>query len=321
MTSNVGNCPRKILYFVKMFRWIFIGMLLMGFMDASGQETIDLVTVSGRYGVPSVYQQIPGQATESAFLANAKLPLQFSENTIWLNNLTYNYSQINHNPAALGVEIPQTRLHGFILQTGLVQRFDKKRAVQLLFVPRFMSDLQTPGADAWQFGAIGLYEHRFNEKLRLRFGAMYNQEMSGPLLVPLIDVLWKMSDRWSITGLLPIYGKVKYQANERFSTGLAYFGLITSYALSEPFAGDTYMERTSIDFTLFGRWRAFGNIHVEGRLGYAIDRNYEQYLKAENIDLRVSILKIGDNRGEPLNTTFRDGPIAELRLVYNLPID
>lgn len=303
-----------------MFRWLSIGVLLLGLTDACGQESIDLVTVSGRYGLPTAYHQIPGKATESSLLANAKLPLVFSDNTIWFNNLTYTFSQVDHSPTEQGVSIPQTRLHGFILQTGLVQRLDEKRAVQLLFVPRFMSDLQTPGAEAWQFGAIGLYEHRFNENLRLRFGAMYNQEMSGPLLVPLIDVLWQLNNRWSISGLLPIYGKVKYQASDRFSTGLAYFGLITSYALSEPFAGDTYMERTSIDFTIFGRWKAFGNLHVEGRVGYAIDRNYEQYHNSENIDLRVSILKIGDNRSEPANVTFRDGPIAELRLVYNLPI-
>lgn len=288
---------------------------------AFAQESIDLISVSGRYAVPTAYHDIPGQATESGMMTNIKLPLEFSEKSIWFSNMTYTYSQVDHRPAAEGVDILETALHGFILQTGLVQRLDEKRAFQLLFVPRYMSDMQTPGADAWQFGAIGLYEHRFNEKLRLRFGAMYNQEMSGPLLVPLIDVLWQMSDRWSITGLLPIYGKVKYQASERFSAGLAYFGLITSYALSEPFAGDTYMERTSIDFSLFGRWKAMGNIHLEGRVGYAIDRNYEQYYNSENIDLRVSILKIGDNRGEPLNVSFRDGPMAELRLVYNLPLD
>lgn len=297
---------------------IFSALLCLIAFSAAAQESIDLLTVTGRYGLPQPHNTVPGEATESGLLVNAKVPIVLSEKTIWFNNLSYTYSQVDHHSKEEG--IPTTQLHGFILQTGLVQKLDEKRAFQLLFVPRYMSDLVNPGADAWQFGAVGLYEHRFNEKLRMRFGAMYNQEMSGPLLVPLIDVLWQMSDRWSISGLLPIYGKLNYQASERFSTGIAYFGLITSYALSET-NHQTYMERTSIDFSLFGRWKAVGNFYLEGRVGYALDRNYEQYGKNENIDLRVSVLKLGDHRGEAQNTTFRDGPIAELKLVYNLPID
>ena len=80
------------------------------------------------------------------------------------------------------------------------------------------------------------------------------------------------------------------------------------------------MERTSIDLSLFARYNLFGNVFAEGRLGYALDRNYEQYGEDENIDLRISIFRIGDNRGEPLNATFTDGLIASLRLVYSLPL-
>ncbi len=288
----------------------------------TAQESIDLLTVTGRYGLPQPHNHsVPGEATESGLLVNAKVPVVLSEKTIWFSNLSYTFSQVNHETGIDGFNIPSTKLHGFILQTGLVQRLDEKRAFQLLFVPRFMSDFVNPGSDAWQFGAVGLYEHRFSEKFRLRAGAMFNQEMSGPLLVPLVDVLWQMGERWNLSGLLPIYGKLNYKVSDRFSTGIAYFGLITSYALSESYNRHTYMERTSIDFTLFGRLKAYGNIYIEGRLGYALDRNYEQYHKNENIDLRVSILKLGDHRGEPKNITFRDGPIAELRLVYNLPID
>jgi hypothetical protein len=81
------------------------------------------------------------------------------------------------------------------------------------------------------------------------------------------------------------------------------------------------MERTSIDLTLFGRWKMLGNLYLEGRAGYALGRNYAQYNESEKIDLRLSILRFDDRRGDPVNTLFRDGPIAELRLVFNLPIE
>ena len=63
------------------------------------------------------------------------------------------------------------------------------------------------------------------------------------------------------------------------------------------------------------------NLFLEGRVGYALARNYKQYHKGETVDLKISIIKIGDDRGEPLNPIFNDGPIINARLVYSLPIN
>src|SRR5690606_11136439 len=123
------------------------------------------------------------------------------------------------------------------------------------------------------------FENRFNENLWMRFGVLYNQEMSGPLLVRLVDIDWQFAPRWSITGLLPIYGKVNYKLNERTTTGFSLFGLVTSYALSEPAYSSDYMERTSIDLTLFAKWNVAVNVFLEGRMGYARARRYKQYHK------------------------------------------
>jgi hypothetical protein len=137
--------------------------------------------------------------------------------------------------------------------------------------------------------------------------------------VPLVDVLWNFHPKWSLTGLFPIYGKLNYHASERFTAGVSHFGLITSFDLGE--APGTYMERTSIDLSLFGQYKIAKNVYLEGRIGYALDRNYEQYPDEEKIDLRISILRIGDERNAPLNATFADGLIANLRLSYSLPIE
>ncbi len=295
-------------------------LLLLG-ISAKAQNSIDLVTLSGRLGLPSAYDpKLPEKATEYGGLLNVKIPLVLSDKTIWYSNFSYTYSSVRN-----GVDLPSEiinpiKLHGLVLQTGLVQRIDEKRAFQLLFVPRFMSDFVNTGKDSWQFGAIGLYENRFGDNLLMRFGVLYNQEMSGPLIVPLIDVDWKFASRWSITGLIPIYGKVNYELSERTTLGFSLFGLVTSYALSDVNYDTDYMERTSIDLALFAKWNVAGNIFLEGRLGYALARKYKQYDRSEKVDLKISILKIGDNRGEPINPVFQDGAIAELRLVYSIPI-
>jgi len=297
---------------------VFCFYLLVSF-GAYAQERIDLLTVSTRWGQPSAYDDFEGEAQESGLFVNAKLPVVLSEKTIWFNNVTYTRSTVLNDFDNEAIAADDINLHAFILQTGLVQKFSDDRAIQLLFVPRHMSDLNDPNSGAWQFGAIGLYEKRYHEKLRMRYGFLFNQEKAGPLLVPLVDVLWQFRPKWSLSGLFPIYGKLNYQANEKLTVGISHFGLITSFDLGEELQG-TYMERTSIDLSLFARYNLFGNFFAEGRIGYALDRNYEQYEEDENIDLRISIFRIGDNRGDPLNPTFADGVIASLRMVYSLPI-
>lgn len=304
----------KLIASVLMFLWI-------GTM-AIAQESIDILSLSGQYGLPQEYNpQLSEKAHETVGLVSLKLPVVFSNKTIWYSDIAYTYSKVTNGLSLSETVMNPIELHGLVLQTGLVQRIDETRAFQLLFVPRFMSDFKNPGSDAWQFGGVALYEKKYSENLRLRFGVMYNGELAGPLIVPLVDVDWKFAPRWSITGLLPIYGKVNYKLNDRTTTGISLFGLVTSYALSDEHYANDYMERTSIDITAFAKWNMMKNLFLEGRVGYALARNYKQYHKGETVDLKISIIKIGDDRGEPLNPIFNDGPIINARLVYSLPIN
>lgn len=300
---------------------VLVFATLLSATNVVGQKSIDLFTLSGRLGLPSDYDPaLTKKARESAALINLKIPIVFSEKTIWYSNFSYTYSKVTNGLDLLPDVMNPIELHGLVLQTGIVQRINEKKAFQLLFVPRFMSDFVNPGNDAWQFGAVGLFENKFGKNLLMRFGILYNQEMSGPLVVPLIDIDWNFAPRWSISGLIPIYGKVNYELTERLTTGFSLFGLVTSYALSDPDYDTDYMERTSIDLALFAKWNLVGNIFLEGRIGYALARNFKQYDTSEKVDLKISIFKIGDNRGEPVNPVFNDGAIAELRFVYSLPI-
>jgi len=300
---------------------VLISCFILVSLSGLSQERIDIFTLSGRYGLPSSYNpELPNEANERASLLNLKVPVILSDKTIWFNNFTYTFSMVENGMTFPDSMANPIRLHAFIYQTGLVQKLGEKDAFQILFVPRFMSDLVDPTDGAWQLGAIVLYEHRFSKRFRLRLGAMYTEEKSGPLLVPLVDVNWQISKRWSLTGLFPIYGKLNYHASDALTLGISHFGLITSYELTDlDYAGD-YMERTSIDLTAFARVKLFGNWFMEGRFGYALDRNYEQYSENDKIDLRVSVAKFGDARGEPRNFVFEDGPIASLRIVYSLPL-
>ncbi len=289
---------------------------------AKAQQSIDLITVSGQFSPEVPYLEVPGKARETTGLVNLKLPVVFkNEKTIWYSDLTYNYSSVSSTANFGDSVFNPIQLHGFILQTGWVQKLSSDRAIQLLFAPRLMSDFQNMDGRSLQLGAVGLFEKKFSNKLLMRFGAMYNQDLFSSMLVPLIYLDWNVGNsKWNISGLVPIYAKIGYKFNDRFTAGIAQFGLVTSYALGgEGYAGD-YMERKSIDLTAFGRYRLAGNLHLEARVGYALSRDYAQYDEDDKMDFRITVISIGDDRVRK-NVRFEDGLIANLRLVYNLPLN
>ncbi len=301
----------------------FTFLLLVIFISdsAQSQETLDVLTLSGRYGFPQSYDSIyKSKANEYGAMAALVAPIKMNEKSIWYNSLNYFFFHVGNDEDTPPEIMNPIDLHGIILRTGLYQKFSKDRAIQIFLAPRFMSDFKNVNSDHFQMGALFLYEKKFREGLKMGFGVMYNQEFFGPNLVPLVNLDWQVSDRWSIAGLFPIYGKVKYKVNERFSTGWSHFGLITTYRLGDPAYEGDYMERKSIDETLFARYQLYGNIFLEGRFGYTLGRSYAQYEADQKVDFTLPLVGFGDNRIQK-NISFHDGFIASVRFIYNVPIE
>lgn len=299
---------------------VFITVIFFHSFLVFAQETLDVITISGRYGFPQPYDSIYSEkAKEYGVMIDVKAPIKISEKTIWYNSVNYFYWYVSSEEQMPVGQINPINLNGFILRTGLYQKFSKERAIQVFFAPRFMSDLHHIDGDHFQMGGLAIYEKKFRDHLKMGFGAMYNQEFFGPYLVPLVNLDWKISENWSVVGLFPIYGKIKYQVNERLSTGLSHFGLITTYRLGNEANRGDYIERKSIDETLFARYRLGGNFYAEVRMGYALGRSYAQYDSDQKVDFSIPLIGFGDDRIQK-NISFHDGFIASLRFVYSVPI-
>ncbi|MFC2081500.1 DUF6268 family outer membrane beta-barrel protein [Bacteroidota bacterium] len=291
------------------------------FSSLFSQSSMDLLSITGRFGLATNYEN-PYQdqkATESGVLVNAKLPIPFSETTIWFSQITYtDFIVKNDIQMPSGVSNP-LNLHAFIFQTGLYKKFGNDQGMLILFAPRFMTDFENTSGKNFQPGGIIMYEKKFHDQLRMRFGAMFHNELGGPLLVPIVDTDWQINSKWSLVGMWPILGKLNYHVNENFTAGISHFGLVTSYLMGHTDYEGDYIERTSIDLALFGRIRVVGNFHLEGKLGYALGRSYTQYASDQTVPFRIAIIKFGDERVAK-NYLFDPGPIFNISLIYNLPI-
>lgn len=301
---------KKLLFFV----FIVSGIML------KGQSTIDILTLEGRYGFPQGYDSVlTSKATEKGIMGGLVAPIKFNPKTVWYNSVNYFYWNVT-NDETLPAEIANPiQLHGFIVRTGLYQKFENGNAIQLFFSPRLMTDMNNVGGKSFQLGGLAMYEKEYNEDLKISYGLLLNQEMFGLYLVPLVNLHWQFSEYWSVTGLLPIYAKVKYQKNENFSAGFSHFGLLTTYHLGADAYQDDYIERMSIDLGLFARQKIANNLYLEGRLGHTFSRRYKQYAADQKVDFAIPLVFFGDDRVEK-NINFKNGVIASLRIVYNVPI-
>ncbi len=290
------------------------------------QSSIDLLTVETRYGftqdsaVDEAGNPIPGENTERGSMINLKIPLALSEKTMFYSSITQYYSRAS-STATLDASLANPiKLHGTILQTGVIRTLNEKQKLHLLFVPRFMGDGVNLSSNNFQFGGVAMFENRYSDKLMMRFGLLFNQEELGPTFTPLIHLDWQVSDKWSIVGTLPLTLKVSREINKDFSAGFSHFALITSYRQGNDAYQDDYIERTSIDLTLFARHRISNNLFIEGRAGYAMSRRYEQFAESQKADFRILTSDFGNERTVK-NQIMDGGPVVNLQLIYNLPID
>ena len=290
----------------------------------TAQETLDILTISGHFGTPQPFEaQSPyiGETTERGAMVNLSVPIVLNEKQIWYNSVNYMLWNVTNNVDMTDQIANPIKIHGLILRTGWIQKLSNGNSIQAIFTPRLMSDFKNIGYKHFQFGGTFIYEKVYHERLKIGYGILYNQEAFGPNAVPLVDLEWKISERWSISGLLPIYSKVKYKVNETLNIGIHHFGLVTSYRLGEEAYQNDYIERRSIDLGLFARYTIAGGIHIEGRYGYSFGRRYAQYSQDDKIDLALPLATLGDDR-TPLNesSNFSNGAYAQIRLVYAITL-
>ena len=285
------------------------------------QDRFDIFYVAGNYNFMQTTEINDETNYESAVMSNLSVPIVFKDSSVWYTSVDYQYFSMNNEYLLTDPSpVEAFNLHGIILRTGYIHRFNSKQSLQILFAPRIMSDFNASFSNSLQLGGILMYEKIKNDDLTWRIGVLYNQEFFGTYIVPVVYLDWNMTHKIKVKGLLPVYAKIFMQPSENVSYGLHFIGLTTTYRINEPDYKNYYVDRRSIDLSLFTNINLFDNVFFEARAGYSLSRDYGLFAENDKIDLGLPLVNIGDDRTRA-NNEFEGSPFIHLRLIYSLPVN
>jgi len=285
------------------------------------QNRFDVFYIGGNYNFVGTTDANPDENYDAFIMSNLSIPIILKDSSIWYTSVDYQYFSTNNEYLATTVNpVEQFNLHGIMLRTGYIHRFNSKQSLQVLFVPRYMSDFNADFSNSLQLGGILMYEKVKSKDYTWRVGVIYNNEFFGTYIVPVFYLDWNMTSKIKVKGLLPVYGKIYMQPSEKLDVGLHFIGLTTSHRINEPDYKNYYVERKTIDISAFGNFHLFDNIFMEARAGYSISRDYGLYAKGDKVDLGMQLVNFGDNRTRT-NEEFDGGAFVHLRFIYSIPVD
>jgi hypothetical protein len=289
--------------------------------SSNAQKRFDVFYASGNYNFMEEDSLNKGKNYESSLAANISVPLVFKDSSVWITIADYQSFSINNNylPSD-SAPVKRFDLHAFIIRTGYVHKFNSNEALQVLVIPRVMTDFNAPFSNSFQLGGMITYEKIKSKDLTWRAGLLYNREFFGPYLTPVLYLDWNISQKLKFTGLLPVYGKLYLQPKESFSYGLHFIGLTTSYRINENAYENYYVERNSIDFSLFANMQLWKNIFLESRVGYSAAKDYALYSEDQKVSLGLPLVYIGDDRTRS-NREYNGSPFVHVRLLYSVPVN
>lgn len=289
-------------------------------LPLSAQKRFDLFYVGGNINFMKKDSLERSKNYEGSIVANLTVPILFKDSSKWITLIDYQSYSINNNFLPTdSTPVQRFDLHAFFLRTGYVHRFNASQSLQVLAFPRLMTDFNASFSKSLQIGGIVMYEKIKNKRMTWRIGALYNTEFFGPSLIPLFYLDCNIGKKLKFTGLLPINGKLYKQPSDRFSYGLHFIGLTTTYRIYEPGYENYYVERKSIDLSLFANKQVWKNVFLEARAGYSVSKDYGLFAEDQKIDLALPLYYFGDNRTRS-NGEYFTTPFVHLRLLYSIPV-
>lgn len=209
------------------------------------------------------------------------------------------------------------RYYGMGLNLGYRRQWNENTNTTFILVGRMNSTFEAGPKNSFQLGTIILHSWKKNENLSWKAGFYYNREFFGHFLVPIWGFTWQVNDKLFIDASLTIQAKANYELSPKMLVGFFFRGWVSSYEMGR---WDTYLERVENSASLFADFYLTKSIVLELHAGYKIGRRYRVFDMNDELDLRMALIRFGDDRNET-NLNVRDAPFINAKLIFRVSTD
>lgn len=273
------------------------------------QNYIDLFELESFYS-NRVLENSDDQIKLNSYNINAIVPL-FNGNTSSIA-LSLNYDNLEtENESDKYFKV-------FSFATNLV--FSKSHneflTVRYILMPKLLGNPSKTNTKVTQLGFAALANKLLNETANISYGFLYNNQLFGPFIVPLIGYYTKVNDI-EVNILLPQNMDVNYKVNPNIFIGLKFNGKMNSYALeSNAFSlnQNTYLSANENQLGTYLDYN-YKNFHFSIFGGYSFMSSYKIYSDLDRTNLSLFMLKFGDNRYQ-LNDDLKNGFVIKSSVYY-----
>lgn len=167
------------------------------------QPYIDILRVDYATSTNNAFDPPPGTSDFQEWTMDLNLPIRLSTRNVLLTGCLYERIQVGLYP----LEAEET-VSTVNLKLGLNHRFSDSWSGTMLFLPKLSSDLTYARRADIQYGIAAMATWTRRADLQYKFGALYNTDLFGPFVTPLLGDL--LPER-TMGGQLPAPGDSRRQ--------------------------------------------------------------------------------------------------------------
>ncbi len=261
---------------------------------------------------------------------NSNRVLENSDDQIKLNN--YNINTIiplfNGNTSAIALSLNYDNLETvnqsnkyfnvFSFATNLV--FSKSHndflTVRYILMPKIVGNPSKTNTKVTQLGFAALANKILNERTNVSYGFVFNNQLFGPFIVPLLGYYTKQ-EHFEVNVLFPQNIDINYKLKPKIFFGLKFNGKMNSYALESNTLDLNQNTYLSVNENQIGTYLDYNykNFHLNFFGGYSFMSSYKIFSDQDRTDFSLFMLRFGDNRNQ-LNDNFKNGFVIKSSVYY-----
>jgi len=263
---------------------------LLGIHVAVAQQDTELFTF--KYGISPVSQD--GQKEVLRFLElSIKAPVIVKEKNQLLAGIGYD-NLSTQDSSMLGSKALKG-LSGLILFN---RKMTEVNSLQLFFSGGLFSDFLDISGEDIRVTAGMRYKTRLNENFTISAALIYSKQFFGTLIAPSIDFHWKISERLSLLGPVPVNPKLRYIVNSNMKLSFFLKPENTTYRLSEERNSKYFQKKQwnagiGLEYLIHNHWM------ISFQTGASLKQQFEIYEASENGTFSILTIDVGGKERTP----------------------